>query len=197
MKGSDKRTLAVIYAAGIAGSDIIGVMSKTFLPTEIGRRLDALAQKGLLAGLSLTKVGRDSIKVVLAGGVFDIIHPGHMHTINAAKALGDVLVVVVATDDMARRMKIKAPRHSEDERRGLVGMLEPVDASIIGQKDIFHTVRDVKPDIIALGYDQYHHEGQIKAGCDKLGLDVQVVRLSSPVPGMSSSKMESDVLRGL
>ena len=36
-------------------------------------------------------------KVVLAGGVFDIIHPGHIHTLNAAKALADVLVVAIAT----------------------------------------------------------------------------------------------------
>ena len=43
------------------------------------------------------------LKVVLAGGVFDIIHPGHIHTLNAAKALGDVLVVVIATDKTAVR----------------------------------------------------------------------------------------------
>ena len=48
---------------------------------------------------TLTEVGRSSLHVVLAGGVFDIIHPGHIHTLNAAKALGDVLVVVVATDN--------------------------------------------------------------------------------------------------
>jgi len=38
------------------------------------------------------------LKIVLAGGVFDIIHPGHIHTLNAAKDLGDILVVVIATD---------------------------------------------------------------------------------------------------
>ena len=36
-------------------------------------------------------------KIILAGGVFDIIHPGHIHTLNAAKALGDILVVAIAT----------------------------------------------------------------------------------------------------
>ena len=45
-------------------------------------------------------------KIVLAGGVFDIIHPGHIHTLNAAKALGDVLVVAIATDRTAEKMKI-------------------------------------------------------------------------------------------
>ena len=48
-------------------------------------------------------------KIVLAGGVFDIIHPGHIHTLNAAKALGDVLVVAIATDKTAQKMKKRAP----------------------------------------------------------------------------------------
>ena len=56
---------------------------------------------------TLTESGRDSLKVVLAGGVFDIIHPGHIHTLNAAKELGDVLAVVVATDNTAVKMKEK------------------------------------------------------------------------------------------
>ncbi|NDF30451.1 MAG: cytidyltransferase, partial [Nitrososphaeria archaeon] len=46
---------------------------------------------------TLTDFGRTTLHVVLAGGVFDIIHPGHIYTLNAAKALGDVLVVVIAT----------------------------------------------------------------------------------------------------
>ena len=50
---------------------------------------------------TLEDVQKSSSKIVLAGGVFDIIHPGHIHTLNAAKKLGDVLVVVVATDKTA------------------------------------------------------------------------------------------------
>ena len=58
---------------------------------------------------TLTELGRRSLKVVLAGGVFDIIHPGHIHTLNAAKELGDVLVVVIATDKTAEKMKKTTP----------------------------------------------------------------------------------------
>ena len=61
-----------------------------------------------------------SKKIVLAGGVFDIIHPGHIHTLNAAKALGDILVVVIATDKTARKMKKSPPLHSQESRRELV-----------------------------------------------------------------------------
>ena len=53
-----------------------------------------------------------SKKIVLAGGVFDIIHPGHIHTLTAAKALGDVLVVAIATDKTAQKMKKIRPLHN-------------------------------------------------------------------------------------
>ena len=52
-------------------------------------------------------------KIVLAGGVFDIIHPGHIHTLNAAKALGDELVVAIATDKTAQKMKKRPPLHNQ------------------------------------------------------------------------------------
>ena len=52
-----------------------------------------------------------------------------------------------------------------------------VDVCLVGQKDIFRTVMNVKPDIIALGYDQTHHEEYIKAECAKIGVNVRVIRL--------------------
>ena len=55
---------------------------------------------------TLEEIQNSSSKIVLAGGVFDIIHPGHINTLNAAKKLGDVLVVVVATDKTAIKMKV-------------------------------------------------------------------------------------------
>ena len=192
MEQIDKHTLTVLYTCSINGDDPIDTMSKTFLPSEISMRLDRLTQKKLITGTTLTKTGRKSIKVVLAGGVFDIIHPGHVYTLNTAKELGDVLVVVVATDDTAIRMKKKTPCHSAEERKNLTNTLGMVDVCLVGQKDIFRTVMNVKPDIIALGYDQAHHEEYIKEGCSKIGLDVQVVRLSSPMPEMSSSKIQKE-----
>ena len=72
------------------------------------------------------------LKIVLAGGVFDIIHPGHIHTLNAAKDLGDVLVVVIATDKTAIKMKKRSPLHSQESRYELVSCLSMVDVVIIG-----------------------------------------------------------------
>ena len=85
------------------------------------------------------------LRVVLAGGVFDIIHPGHIHTLNSAKLLGDVLVVVVATDKTAVKMKKRTPLHNQDHRQNLVNSLSMVDLCLIGNEDdIFKTVEIVK-----------------------------------------------------
>ena len=130
-------------------------------------------------------------KIVLAGGVFDIIHPGHIHTLNAAKALGDVLVVAIATDKTAQKMKKRQPLHNQKLRRELVSCLSMVDRAVIGhEEDIFETVKEVKPDIIVLGYDQVHQEKFINDGCKRINLDVKIVRLQSPIPELSSSEIE-------
>ena len=132
-----------------------------------------------------------SKKIVLAGGVFDIIHPGHIHTLTAAKALGDVLVVAIATDKTAQKMKKMSPLHDQKLRCELVSSLSMVDEAIVGhEEDIFETVKEVKPDIIALGYDQIHQEKFISDGCKRINLDVEIVRLQSPIPKLSSSEIE-------
>ena len=132
-------------------------------------------------------------KIVLAGGVFDIIHPGHIHTLNAAKALGSILVVAIATDKTAKKMKKRSPLHNQELRRELVSCLSMVDRAIVGHEDdIFQTVKKVKPDIIVLGYDQIHQEKFISDGCKRINLNVKIVRLESPVPHLSSSEIEKE-----
>jgi len=132
-------------------------------------------------------------KTVLAGGVFDIIHPGHIHTLNAAKALADVLVVAIATDKTAQKMKKRPPLHNQELRRELVSCLSMVDKAIVGHEDdIFETVKAIKPDIIVLGYDQIHQEKFISDGCKRINLNVEIVRLESPVPHLSSSQIEKE-----
>ena len=137
--------------------------------------------------------GNKGKKIVLAGGVFDIIHPGHIHTLNAAKALGDVLVVAIATDKTAKKMKKRQPLHSQELRHELVSSLSMVDVAVIGNEDdIFETVKLVKPDVIALGYDQVHQEKFISDGCKRINLDVKIVRLQSPAPKLSSSYIQKE-----
>ena len=186
-----------MYVCQINGNDPIEIIKeKNILSKEqINEKITQLIQKNLVNEdrKTLSDIGRGSLRIVLAGGVFDIIHPGHISTLNAAKALGDVLVVVVATDNTAVKMKKRTPIHSQEQRQELVNSLKMVDLCLIGQEnDIFKTVNLVKPQIIALGYDQIHQEQFITEGCKKIKLDAKVARLQSPIPESSSSKIEKE-----
>lgn len=197
----EKTVLASMYICQIQGkgpSEIMGVISQKsmFSADLINAKIEKLVRNQLINKdkSTLTDIGRQSLRVVLAGGVFDIIHPGHIHTLNAAKALGDVLVVVVATDNTAVKMKKRVPLHTQAQRQELVNALSVVDLCLVGQEDdIFKTVNHVKPQIIALGYDQIHQEKFITEGCKKIRLDAKVARLQSPIPEKSSSKINSEI----
>ena len=115
---------------------------------------------------------------VMASGVFDILHTGHIHYLSEAKSLGDELYVVVATDSTVRKKKHE-PITSEGMRLELVRSLKPVDHAYLGREgDIFEIVKDIKPDIIALGYDQHFEEEQLSKELKSRGLDVKIVRIS-------------------
>ena len=114
---------------------------------------------------------------VMASGVFDILHPGHIFFLEEAKKLGNELVVVVARDSTARKLKHQ-PIMNEDVRLKMVTALKPVDIAILGHEDdIFKTVEEIRPDIIVLGYDQNFDEKYIEEECKKRGLNVTVIRL--------------------
>jgi len=185
-----------MYLSGITGkSPIDNLLKNGFTENMINSKINEMVKNKLVKEdrITLTELGRSSLRVVLAGGVFDIIHPGHIHTLNAAKSLGDVLVVVVATDNTAVKMKKRHPLHSKEQRQELVNSLVMVDLCLTGQEDdIFKTVNLVKPQIIALGYDQVHQEKFIIDGCKKIELDAKVARLQSPIPESSSSKIEKE-----
>ena len=193
----EKTILSTMYVCQINERNLTDRLKEKNILSEdqINEKIDDLIEKNLVNKdrITLTEMGRDSLHVVLAGGVFDIIHPGHISTLNAAKALGDVLVVVVATDNTAVKMKKRNPLHNQEQRQELVKSLKVVDLCLIGQEnDIFKTVNLVKPQIIALGYDQVHQEKFITEGCKKIKLNARVARLQSPIPESSSSKIEKE-----
>jgi|TARA_B110000467_G_scaffold16570_1_gene14537 FAD synthetase len=117
---------------------------------------------------------------VMAVGVFDLLHAGHLHYVEQAKSLGDELVVVVAHDDTVRKQKHE-PVTNQDLRRRMIEALKPVDKAIIGNppsEPIFDILEIIKPDIIALGYDQKHSRDSIKKGLDENGWSqVEVIRV--------------------
>ena len=115
---------------------------------------------------------------VMATGTFDLLHMGHIYYLREAKKLGDMLIVVVATDSTVRKLKHE-PVNPEQIRLNLVKELRIVDDAYLGHEDdMYEIVEEIKPDIIALGFDQIHDENKIKSELKKRGLKVKVVRLS-------------------
>ena len=117
---------------------------------------------------------------VMAVGVFDLLHAGHLHYLQQAKLLGDELIVIVAHDDTVR-MRKHEPVTSHEMRRQLIEGMKPVDIAIVGsppKNSMFDIVEDVLPDIIALGYDQEHAEEWVNQELQKRGLQgISVVRV--------------------
>jgi cytidyltransferase-like protein len=131
---------------------------------------------------SLTETGRREIKVVLAGGVYDVLHVGHLAALTEAKKLGDVLVVVVATDTTVETLKERKPLFPEEDRRILVEGLKPVDVAILGYEDVgfgFEQIlSEVKPDIVAFGYDQEKLENTVAEIIQRHKLKIEIRNLS-------------------
>ena len=117
---------------------------------------------------------------VMAVGVFDLLHAGHLHYLEQAKSLGTHLTVVVAHDDTVRIRKHE-PVTNHDLRRRMVEGLKPVDEAIVGNSpnvSIFEILTIVNPDVIALGYDQEHAEDSIKQKLAQLGYqNIKVTRV--------------------
>jgi len=160
----------------------------------VDEELGKLSQGGYIeergGRIELTPKGRKRIKVVFIGGGFEVIHRGHLYTIDRAKSLGDVLVVSVARDSTLRRRKKRTPMANEQERLRLLSSLRQVDAAILGVRgDIYRTLERVKPDVVALGYDQYHSESDIAREAKRRGLKLKVVRLDSPYPEIKTSSL--------
>jgi len=114
---------------------------------------------------------------VMATGVFDLLHPGHIYFLAEARKLGDELWVVVARDSTARKFKHE-PITSEASRVQLVAALKPVDRALLGHEgNIYDILDEIRPDIIALGYDQIHNEEKVLGECRRRNLPTKVVRL--------------------
>lgn len=189
-----RAALGTIWACRMSESDPVEYMAEFLKADEIRSRLDGLKRDGMVTDdTRVTERGRSALTVVLCGGVFDIIHHGHVHALTAAKSMGDVLVVVVASDETTKKAK-KDTCHDACTRRRIVGSVGVVGVCVVGHdSNIFKSVADIRPDIIALGYDQTHHTATIEAGCRRLGLDTRVVRLESPVPDVTSSDLKKAV----
>jgi FAD synthetase len=133
--------------------------------------------------------------------VFDLLHLGHVKFLEEAKKAGGKdaqLIVIIARDSTVERTKGKKPIMPEKERCLLVESLRVVDKAVLGYEnlDIGEVIEDIKPDVIALGYDQ---DGMMKKVTDYVNrnkLNVKVVRIGKfGENGLdSSSKIKQEII---
>jgi FAD synthetase len=118
---------------------------------------------------------RDRVTRVVAQGTFDLLHPGHVHYLRQAAAMGDELHVIVARADNVTHKD--APLLPVRQRRDTVAALDPVDEARVGHpEDIFAPIEEIRPDVVALGYDQHHDDDAIAAALAERGIDCEVRR---------------------
>ncbi|MBU4075598.1 MAG: FAD synthase [Euryarchaeota archaeon] len=118
---------------------------------------------------------------VLATGTFDILHPGHLRYLSGAKALGDELYVIVARDSMVKHKP--KPIVPETQRLAMVQGLGVVDKAMLGSEvDIFEPLREIMPDIIAIGKNQHFDEKELQEQLRAHGLLARVVRIQAFEP---------------
>ena len=118
-------------------------------------------------------------KIVLATGAFDLLHYGHLNFLEEAKRAGGRnarLIVIVARDKTVEARKGKRPIVREDQRRALIEALKPVDDAILGFEDMNYSavIEKLKPDVIAVGYDQSDIKRAVQEIIEKKGLKIKV-----------------------
>lgn len=130
---------------------------------------------------------------VLAQGMFDVLHPGHIYYLEESAKLGDELVVIVGRDVHAHNRPLIL---GEETRLELVQALDMVDKAVLGSEtDMFEKVDELRPDILTLGYDQPYDEDDLREMLHDRDLDdIQLVRLDKwDGPVASSSQIRARI----
>ncbi len=134
---------------------------------------------------------------ILANGVFDLLHPGHLYYLRKSRELGNHLTVVLSRDSLID----KDPVLEEEERLKMVEALEVVDRAFLGFEDpeshIYRTMEKVDPDVVTLGYDQDFDGEKLEKDLRDRGFDVEVVRIPEiPAKNISSTRLRKMVMKG-
>ena len=128
------------------------------------------------------------MKKVLVFGTFDGLHPGHINFFEQAKKLGDYLVVVVGRDVTVNKIKGRFPKRSELLRLKAVQQCQLVNEAMLGNiGNPYEIIKKIKPDIIALGYDQNSFTKNLPDYIKKENLKIEIVRLKPYKPEIYKS----------
>ena len=131
-------------------------------------------------------------------GTFDILHLGHLSYFRQAKEHGDYLVVVIARDrTKAGQNRITA--FPENERLELVSSIKLVDEAVLGHHtDRLRVIREKKPAVICLGYDQEVDKDELADMMGRLGIHPIIKRMKPyHIEKHKSAKIKKKILKTL
>ncbi|MFA6463496.1 MAG: adenylyltransferase/cytidyltransferase family protein [Candidatus Paceibacterota bacterium] len=139
---------------------------------------------------------KENQKKVLVFGTFDIIHLGHIHFLNEAKKLGE-LVVSIASDESVTSRKINKPLNNTLTRVKNIVNIGIAEKVITGDKSLgnWSVIKKIDPDIIAIGYDQKELEIALKESKKKLGFKFLIKKISSKNPKKYHSSIIKNKLK--
>lgn len=132
------------------------------------------------------------MKRVLVGGVFGIIHPGHVFFLEKARSMGDHLTVVLTNDSNVKKKEgILVPAA---ERKMVLEAIRYVDEVLIGDEaDFFRPIKKARPDVIVIGYDQQFDMIWLRNKLRENGMKCQIVRLKESLGSYSTSRIISRI----
>lgn len=134
-------------------------------------------------------------QTILLFGTFDHLHAGHENLFNQAKDLAKrltnpVIVAVLARDKTVKQIKGKTPDNNEKTRLKNLEEIGWANLALLGEKkDKYKAIKNLRPQIIALGYDQFAFTLQLEKLIIDLNLDTKVVRLKPYRPEIYKSSL--------
>ena len=136
----------------------------------------------------IREVRNQGKKVVTTNGCFDVLHAGHVRYLQAAKELGDILIVAINSDDSVRAIKgDRRPLVPEDERAEILAALECVDyVTIFPELDPIQLLIELKPDIHVKGGDYAPEQVVEREAVKSIGAELRLIPVT---PGKSTTNL--------
>jgi FAD synthetase len=132
----------------------------------------------------------DKKNLVMVFGTFDYLHAGHENLFKQARKHGTEIIAVIALDNTVKKIKGEAPDHNEKDRLQALKETTWADKIILGnQKDKMKVIKIYRPDIIALGYDQFAFTYGLEKLIIDLKLNTNIIRLAPYRPDMYKSSL--------
>lgn len=135
-------------------------------------------------------MSKEEQKTVMIFGTFDYLHAGHENYIQQAREYGNIVIAVVARDKTVGKVKSQKPDHNEKERLNVIKNSGLVDKAVLGNLDDKHKIiLKYKPDVIALGYDQFAFTYTLQKTMIDHKLNTEIIRLKAYRPEVYKSSI--------